>query len=405
MQRTGPSGHFHINEERIGEKYLLKAVGDGRLIQDDASLVLEYVAERRASRNISIGRENKIIFQIMVWRKFAGPLRTTTIQELYSGVTALMDSDYSQNSKYDTVSIMKPFFQWSNEEGYTQLPEKKLNAIKRPRMDSMTKTAADMLTFEEIARMITVCKNPRDEAMVMSLYEAGERIKELALTTWGRVTFDEYGVIFNTSEKTGKPRYIRLVLSREYLAKWKQKYPVQPVPDDALVFINRSGDMMRYLGFLEQVKRIAKRAGITRRVSPHTFRHSRITHLIQEGVSESVIKLMMWGNISTDMFRTYAHLTSADIDREILNVSGIPAPVRKRTRGLRPVVCPTCQQLNGAVDAFCKVCGTSLTDRAVTSKAGVKSWIKENPEDTLNIIKEIYQEANRGVQVRHDGPE
>jgi len=43
-----------------------------------------------------------------------------------------------------------------------------------------------------------------------------------------------------------------------------------------------------------QLKRLAKRAGIERHITPHIFRHSRITHLIKENVSESVIKLMMW---------------------------------------------------------------------------------------------------------------
>lgn len=390
---SGTGKHFHINEIREGDKSLSRAVADGRVSQDDASLIREYLTERRASKHISIGRENKIIYQLLVWRKFAPPLRTCSIQDLYVGISALLDSDYSQNSKYDTVSIIKPFFFWMIDEGYSTLPEKKLRQIRRPPLDTMTKTAADMLTFDEIERMIKVCKNPRDEAMVITLYEAGERIKELAYTTWGRVKFDEYGAVINTSEKTGKPRYIRLVLAREYLARWKQKYPIQPVPDDALVFVSRAGELMTYHSYNEQVKRIAKRAGITHRITPHTFRHSRITHLIQEGVSESVIKMMCWGNLGTDMFKTYAHLTNTDIDREILNVSGIRMPERKKTRGLRPVICPTCQQLNGAGDGFCKVCGTELSERGRMTAADMKRLILSNPEVFKDMLQE-FQDTN-----------
>ncbi len=53
----------------------------------------------------------------------------------------------------------------------------------------------------------------------------------------------------------------------------------------------------------------AKRAGITKRVHPHLFRKSRITHLIQQNYQETVIKQMMWGNLAPDMFRTYAVLS------------------------------------------------------------------------------------------------
>ena len=83
--------------------------------------------------------------------------------------------------------------------------------------------------------------------------------------------------------------------------------------------------------------------GISHPITPHTFRHSRITPLIQEGVNESVIKLMMWGNLSTDMFRTYAHLTNADIDGPFWRFPECPCG-KKKPRGLRPVVCPTCQK-------------------------------------------------------------
>ncbi|WP_394698634.1 hypothetical protein [uncultured Methanospirillum sp.] len=53
------------------------------------------------------------------------------------------------------------------------------------------------------------------------------------------------------------------------------------------------------------------------------LRHSHIAHLIQQGVNESVIKLMMWGTIDSKMFATDAHLTGSDIVPEINKLYGI----------------------------------------------------------------------------------
>ncbi|MDP3397179.1 MAG: tyrosine-type recombinase/integrase [Methanoregula sp.] len=52
------------------------------------------------------------------------------------------------------------------------------------------------------------------------------------------------------------------------------------------------------------MQRIVQWAGITKHVTPHLFRHSRITHIRNDGVQESVIKMMMWGTVNTTMFET-----------------------------------------------------------------------------------------------------
>jgi hypothetical protein len=68
---------------------------------------------------------------------------------------------------------------------------------------------------------------------------------------------------------------------------------------------------------------ITKWAGVQKHVTPHIFRHSQITYLIQQRYNESIIKKMMWGNITTAMFSTYAHLTDVDIENEVAQKHGI----------------------------------------------------------------------------------
>lgn len=120
-----------------------------------------------------------------------------------------------------------------------------------------------------------------------------------------------------------------LLWSREYLPQWRHDYPGKPEGDN-LGFLNKRKKPITNAEVIVQLRKICERAGITIHVTPHLFRHSKITHLINEGVSDSVIKMMMWGSVHTDMFKTYAHLTGKDIDYELKRLYGITIEKKKR---------------------------------------------------------------------------
>lgn len=250
-------------------------------------------------------------------------------------------------------------------------------------MDSLTKTAADMLTYEEIEQMIKVCRTSRDRALIATLYEGAFRIGEVESLSWGDLLFDDKGIVVNVNFKTQKPRYVRMVIARDYLARWKNDYPEQPVPPGSQVFITKQNSEGNYQSLSRQIKRISKRAEIPHKITAHTFRHSRITHLIQEGVGESIIKMMVWGNISTDMFKTYAHLTNDDIDRGILEISGMSQAPIKKPRNLKPRQCDKCHALNSITQNYCGVCGNPLTEE-----------LQQDYDDKIHIAREQqeYQE-------------
>ena len=92
------------------------------------------------------------------------------------------------------------------------------------------------------------------------------------------------------------------------------------------------------------VFRTVKRAGIQKKVTPHLFRHSRITHLVNSGLQESVIKKMMWNNLDTQMFKTYVSLSEGDIDNALAEKAGIS--IKKKTQSLEPKECPFWWELN-----------------------------------------------------------
>jgi len=225
----------------------------------------------------------------------------------------------------------------------------------------------------------------------MTLYEGGFRIGELGALAWKDVLFDDHGVIVNTNFKTGKARYVRLVMAKEYLAAWKRDYPFEPEGDN-LVFVSAKRNAMSYYTVSKQLTRLVERAGIEKHVTPHLFRHSRITHLIKEGVNESVIKLMMWGSVNTQQFKTYAHLTGTDIDNEILSRYGIKADEEKGGKSLEPRQCKKCQAINAPDTLYCPVCGSSLTEEAEVEMEEAKRIISNDKELLRSILMELLEE-------------
>ncbi|MFA5295343.1 MAG: tyrosine-type recombinase/integrase [Methanoregulaceae archaeon] len=221
--------------------------------------------------------------------------------DVYAGIEGMRTGihkrgrPFKQNTQYDYIRILKQFLLWMIESEYISLPEKKVRKIQTPPKDTMTKKAGDLLTSQEVQAMVDACRTSRDRALILTLYEGGFRVGEIGQLHWGDLKVDSKGIAVNLDFKTGIPRYIRLVMSKQFIAEWRADYP-RPVTPDAPVFLTERDKPVTYGGLSSQIKRIAKRAGITKRITPHLFRHTRITHLLQEGMKESTLKMMMWGS-------------------------------------------------------------------------------------------------------------
>ncbi len=300
---------------------------------------------------------------------------------------------YKQNTQRDFLNFIKRFYVWLIDHQYSSIPKETVLQIKVPRTDAMTKTAEMMLSEDEVRAMINACMNSRDRALIATLYEGGFRIEEIGLLTWSQIKVDDYGMIINTNKKTEKPRYIRLVSATPYLAQWRNDYPYA-IAADGLVFTSRKNLPLRYEGIALQLKKIAARAGLKKRITPHLFRHSRITTMVQQGYNETIIKKMMWGNIRTVMFETYCHLTDTDVDNEILAKQGIKRKEGKKQRAMEPRQCPYCSSINAPTDQFCSVCFKPLTEEMEQSMEQIMRKIEKTPE----FVK-VMEMVRRNVSV------
>lgn len=123
-----------------------RALEEGRITEEDADLITRFISDRKVTKDIGIRRVHKIVFGLVAWRRFIGPFLDNTISDIYRGVDTMKrgknvkgETFFSQ-TKYDFVSVLKTFYRWLIDENLSNIPEKKILAIRSPVREN-TKTA------------------------------------------------------------------------------------------------------------------------------------------------------------------------------------------------------------------------------------------------------------------------
>lgn len=180
----------------------------------------------------------------------------------------------------------------------------------------------DVLTTEEIDRIIATTdrqtpKGRRDSAMLEVLYSCGLRVSELTALRMSDLFFGE-GYI-RVIGKGDKQRLVPVsAAARDKIRRWLEDrgdlYDKRK-KEDAVFLNNRGGRLTRVMVFTI-IKQAAQRAGIDKRISPHTFRHSFATHLLEGGASIRQVQEML-GHESILTTEIYTHLDREHLRRTV----------------------------------------------------------------------------------------
>ncbi len=285
-------------------------------------------------------------------------------------------------TKYDYKRSVRAFWIWLGME-------EAVKDIKNP----MPKKSLpeEVLSEDEVKRMIDAAENLRDKAMIAVLYESGARRGEFMNLRIRDVVSDDYGAVIKVKGKTGERR-IRLVSSVPYLLRY---IDVHPYKDDlnAPLWVKighpGKGEPITYNTFSAQLKKIAKKAGIKKRVHMHLFRHSRATILANYLTEAQMCEFFGWVQ-GSDMPRIYIHLSGRDVDEAILRVYGLVKDEERRPK-LTPVKCPRCNMLNDGDSRYCSRCGLPLAKDAQVDVIAEEMLIREFHDAILNddLFREV----------------
>jgi integrase/recombinase XerD len=228
-------------------------------------------------------------------------------------VRLLYDIGFAATSIQRTLSTIRGYFSFlSSENIIGNDPTEYLESPKA------TRYLPTVLSVEEILAMIDAVDlkkrcGMRDRALLETLYATGMRVSELSVFSFEQVLFEE-GLI----RITGKGSKERLVPIGAVALEWINKYYETERPflsrpsSDSSIFLNVRGTGISRMGIWKIIKKYALKAGIKKKISPHTFRHSFATHLLEGGADLRAVQEML-GHANIVTTEIYTH-----VDREYL---------------------------------------------------------------------------------------
>lgn len=224
----------------------------------------------------------------------------------------------SKRSQARILSSLRSFFSWLVIEGViTDNPCDKVDSPKLGRF------LPDVLSVEEVSAImdsvdVSTWKGKRDRAILEVLYGCGLRVSEAVELKISCLYFDEGFVRI-----IGKGNKERLVPAGEMAADAVNEYlEHRPSPYDAksddLVFLNRFGRSLSRQSMFKMIKKQALIADVRKEISPHTFRHSFATHLVENGADLRLVQEML-GHESLTTTEIYTHVDSTTWQKEVLD--------------------------------------------------------------------------------------
>jgi integrase/recombinase XerD len=232
-----------------------------------------------------------------------------SLQLLQDYIKWITELGMSERSQARIISGIKSFYKYCLQEQITQKdPTELLSAPK------LKKTLPDTLTFEEIEQLIAQIdlskpEGTRNKAMLETLYSCGLRVSELINIRRSHLYLDIGFIrVIGKGDKerlipigTAAIKYLQL-----YLQEIRSKMPDQKGKED-IVFLNRRGGQLSRVMVFYIIKDLAVKAEIKKTISPHTFRHSFATHLVEGGADLRAVQEML-GHESITTTEIYTHL-------------------------------------------------------------------------------------------------
>lgn len=222
-------------------------------------------------------------------------------------------------SQARVLSGIRGFFDYLILEDYRK--DNPMELIESPRLG---RKLPDTLSEAEITEILgsvdrSTPEGERNRAILETLYGCGIRVSELLDLRLSDLYFEEG--FMKVRGKGGKERFVPVgPVTRKYISLYRDEVRIRLMPKkgfEDMLFLNRLGRRLTRAMIFTIVKKQAEAAGIRKKVSPHTFRHSFATHLLQNGADIRAIQQML-GHESITTTEVYMHVDRKHLS-EVVN--------------------------------------------------------------------------------------
>lgn len=248
-----------------------------------------------------------------------GDLLTASLADLRAFVASLADVGVHARSQARILSSLRSFYGFLKLDGFITADPTEL--LKSPKIGVHL---PDVLTLHEIDDIINAIdlskkEGQRNRAMIEVLYSCGLRVSELCSLRMSDLYLDEQFI--RVTGKGDKQRLVpispRAVAELEAYFPDRNRIPIKPGYEDFVFISERLKKSLSRIMVFHFIKQLVVVAGVKKVVSPHTFRHSFATHLLEGGANLRVIQAML-GHESIATTEIYAHIDRSRLREEII---------------------------------------------------------------------------------------
>jgi site-specific recombinase XerD len=279
---------------------------------------------------------------------------------------------YSEQTITCKLAIIKTLCLWlNNPEAIAWFkPKRSMNGKLK---------AQEILTKEDVLAMVSASNSKRNKALVSALWETGARVSEFLQLKIKDLNNEGNLISMTLNGKTGE-RQAFIVASVPSMIEWLEMHPDKTNPN-AFVWAkgtHKNGQPLTKNTLLLSLRKTAVRAGITKPVFPHAFRHSRATHCALAGQNENVLRQLFGWSPGSSTPSIYVTLAAKDAKNAALELAGLKSGEKETP--LEPKKCIRCGEM-AALDALtCRKCFWPLTAEAA---------MKQKQTETERIAKMI----------------
>lgn len=394
------------NHPRKIDYWLRRLKASKTILPDNKEQVLHFMEDCSLKERLSLSRQVIIVQRIVPVAEWVNKpfeeMQEADFKQLALKIEALKKPDGSEQSpltKNFYGTVIKKFFKWLYKG---ECPKAAKDWFK----DRETKEGLkpeDILSDEEVKRLIDACENPRDKAILSVLAETGARATELATLQIKSVIFDNFGAQISIRRSKTTPRPVRMILGTEYLRHWLHCHPLKNNPE-APLWVEREGKhkgrQMNYAALRAVVFRVKARTGISKKANLHAWRHYKATKVSALGLNETMQSQMMGWRLGTKMTRVYNHLSGKQVDDAYLSAMGLKNESEKKETTLR---CHHCGSQNAPQRETCLNCNLPLTLNAAVQLENTKAETEkrlaamEELVSGLLVLKPLLQKLETPV--------
>ncbi len=284
-------------------------------------------------------------------------------------------------------NILRKFFKYAS--GGKEYPET-VSWIEPSRNCYEFKKPNEMLTEEEVKTLIDSALTLQHKTIIAVLWDTAIRNSELVSMDIGSVVNNGEHISITVTGKTGT-RTLGLISSAPLVSRWLDEHPFKHDRNKPLWLSYTHQHYLERItifGVGEIISQARKRAGIQKRTTAHTYRHSKLTNLAKKGMTESEMRKFAGWTAHSNMPEIYIHLTQEDVDRKRWELETGQKPKEKhRSSILIPVMCPRCGKQNASTNKYCSKCWLPLSREALDRDIRI-----------LNLFKSGYARL-KGIHV------